>query len=212
MSLTCRHVVFDTETTGFRNARVIEVAAIEFNPETGETGERFHYYVNPAPQRVEPAARRVHGLDNRFLARHPAFSHVATPLQTFLGDAALYAHNAPYDRRMLDLEFGLLQLPPVETVAKRIVCTLAESYKRLPGPQRAQARPPLRSLWHRPQRARAARRLGRLRAADPGDRPAAAGEAAAALCATPGSAGPVAHSGPAAASTRLVRRRAMVRR
>ena len=77
MSLTCRHVVFDTETTGFRDARVVEVAAIEFNPETGETGERFHYYVNPAPKRVEPAARRVHGLDNRFLARHPAFSHVA---------------------------------------------------------------------------------------------------------------------------------------
>ncbi len=54
-------------------------------------------------------------------------------MQTFLGGAALYAHNAPYDRRMLDLEFGLLQLPPLETVAKRVVCTLAESYKRLPG-------------------------------------------------------------------------------
>lgn len=132
MSLTCRHIAFDTETTGFRDPRVVEVAAVEFHPETGAVIDRYHTYVNPAPARVEPVAGRVHGLHNSFLAKHPPFPKIAGSLRAFLAGAALYGHNAVFDRRVLDLEFDLVGYPVLTDIARRVVCTLEQAKKRLP--------------------------------------------------------------------------------
>ena len=130
--LTLRHVVFDTETTGFVAGRVIEVAALEFDPVTGVLGERLHCYANPAPDYVEPGASRVHGLHNSFLARHPGFDQIGGRLQDFIRGAACYAHNAPFDRRVLNGEFERLGLPELDSITARVVCTLEQARKRLP--------------------------------------------------------------------------------
>lgn len=127
-----RHLVFDTETTGFKSPRVVEVAVGEFDLATGTLLRHFHSYVRPGNKRVEPGACRLHGLTDRFLATQPTFAEIVRPLTAFLAGGIGMAHNASYDRRMLNLEFDLLDLPPLESVLSQIICTLDMAHRLLP--------------------------------------------------------------------------------
>ena len=127
-----RAVLFDTETTGLEpqlGHRVIEVAAVELMNDL-PTGKHFHKLVHPERD-VPEDATRIHGFTLADLVDKPRFADIVDDLMEFFADAKLIAHNAPFDFAFLDLEFGLLGLPPLS--AHRMVDTLALAKVRFPG-------------------------------------------------------------------------------
>ena len=55
----------------------------------------------------------------------PIPTDVADAFTVFVSGARLYAHNAPFDRRMLDAELARIERPGLEGHVAGIVCTLA---------------------------------------------------------------------------------------
>lgn len=129
-----RHIVLDTETTGLsrKTDRVVEIAAVEFNPETGQTGDFYHVYLNPEKLMSEDV-QRVHGISNGFAATQPLFVQEAAGFVGFIRDARVYIHNAPFDTYMLDGEFGRLALDGLASYVESIVCTLSVARSLYPG-------------------------------------------------------------------------------
>lgn len=109
-------VAFDTETTGLHvSDRLVELAAVRFRGEEVE-GE-WSALVDPGVP-IPAEATAVHGIgDEDVRGRAPA----AVVLPEFLGfieGAALVAHNAPFDVRVLSLELlrGGMNLPDNPTL------------------------------------------------------------------------------------------------
>lgn len=127
-----REIVLDTETTGFDPSagdRIVEIGAVELLNHM-PTGRTFHTYLNP--RRDVPAeAVAVHGLTAEFLSDKPLFGVVAADLIAFLGDARLVIHNAAFDMKFLNAEFGWAGHPAMPT--SRAVDTLELARRRFPG-------------------------------------------------------------------------------
>jgi DNA polymerase-3 subunit epsilon len=107
-----RELCLDFETTGLSaDDRIVEIGAVELENYL-PTGKVFHRYVNP--QRFVGESARVHRLTDAFLRDQPLFHEIARDLMVFLQADSLIAHNASFDRRMLNAELerlGLLALP-----------------------------------------------------------------------------------------------------
>ena len=116
-----RQIVLDTETTGLyakNGDRVVEVGCVEL-VDRKPTGRRLHRYLNPERE-VPIEAQRIHGLTDDFLADKPKFRDVAAELADFIRDAELVIHNASFDMEFLNVEFGLLRDPDMESA--RSIC------------------------------------------------------------------------------------------
>jgi DNA polymerase-3 subunit epsilon len=125
-------IIFDTETTGFRpeeGERIIEIGAIEYINRL-PTGRTFHEYINPEGRQVDPGALRVHGISNADLEDKKTFAQIAGDFLSFIGDAHLVAHNAPFDINFLNHEFARLDLSPI--APERVVDTLDIARKKHP--------------------------------------------------------------------------------
>lgn len=104
-----RQIVLDTETTGLAVSaghRIIEIGAIEIDNRR-LTGKSLHYYLQP-DRPVDPEAQAVHGISDEFLADKPRFSERLEPFLTFIRDAELIIHNAPFDLGFLNHELSQL--------------------------------------------------------------------------------------------------------
>ena len=126
-----REIVFDTETTGldcFNGDRLIEVGCVELLNHI-PTGRTFHAYINPR-RMVSSDAGFVHGLTNEFLRDKPCFDEIAAAFCDFIGDSALVAHNASFDRAFINMELGLCRRQPIEE--HRFVDTLLLARRRHP--------------------------------------------------------------------------------
>jgi DNA polymerase-3 subunit epsilon len=128
-----REIVLDTETTGLdprQGHRVIEIACVEID-DLIPTGRHFHAYVHP-DRDVPPDAERIHGISLAFLEDKPRFAapEVAEALEAFIGEAALVAHNAAFDRDFVNHELSLAGRPLLP--ASRWVDTLTLAQKRYP--------------------------------------------------------------------------------
>ena len=93
-------VVFDIETTGLSAARdsIIEIGAVKLV--NGEITERFSRFVNPGrklPDKIVELTR----ITDSMLADAPSIEAVLPEFLAFTGDAALVAHNAPFDAAFL---------------------------------------------------------------------------------------------------------------
>ena len=129
-----REIVLDTETTGLdprQGHRVIEIACVEVD-DLLPTGRTFHCYIDPERD-IDADAERVHGISKAFLAGKPRFAdaEVAGAFLDFIGDAALVAHNAGFDRGFVNHELGLAGLAVLPE--SRWTDTLALAQKRYPG-------------------------------------------------------------------------------
>ncbi|TRD22790.1 DNA polymerase III subunit epsilon [Palleronia caenipelagi] len=127
-----REIVFDTETTGIEPAqgdRIVEIGAVELIGHVA-TGRTFHEYINPE-RSMPDEAFAVHGLGDEFLRDKPLFREVGPKFLKFIGDAKLVAHNASFDMKFMNAEFGWMGLPPLP--ADRAVDTLAIARRRFPG-------------------------------------------------------------------------------
>jgi DNA polymerase-3 subunit epsilon len=65
------------------------------------------------------------------VADAPLFEAIADELLAFLGDAPLVIHNAPFDVKFLNHEFGLIGKPPLDP--DRIIDTVVLARTKFPG-------------------------------------------------------------------------------
>jgi len=128
-----RYVVLDTETTGLdpkQGHRLIEIGAVEL---LGRqlTGKTFHHYLNP-DRAIDEEAKKVHGIEEAFLADKPRFAEVADDLWLFCEGAELIIHNASFDMGFINHELAQLSRPPLNSVCT-VRDTLKEARQRFPG-------------------------------------------------------------------------------
>jgi DNA polymerase-3 subunit epsilon len=127
-----REIVLDTETTGFdpeTGDRIVEIGGVELWNHM-PTGRTFHQYINP--ERAMPQeAFEVHGLGDEVLRDKPLFREIAVSFVEFVADAKLVIHNASFDMKFINAEFGWLKMPAIPF--ERAVDTLAIARKRFPG-------------------------------------------------------------------------------
>lgn len=127
-----RFIALDTETTGLsyqEGDRIIEIGAVEVIGNL-ETGNRFHVYINPYPQKVNPDAFKVHGISDEMLKDKPKFRSIYRDFLDFIGDSPLVIHNAAFDMGFLNEEFGRLSLKPIEN---KIIDSLRVAREKHPG-------------------------------------------------------------------------------
>ena len=104
---TSRKIIFDTETTGLGNKdRIIEICLWEIIDDI-KTDNFLHFYFNPQ-MKVPEEAVNIHSLDNDFLKDKPLFEDKYEEIINFIDDSNLIAHNASFDRRMLNNELRRL--------------------------------------------------------------------------------------------------------
>ena len=114
-----REIVLDTETTGLDpdgGDRIIELACVELIDQL-PTGAVYHQLINP--ERDVPAeAVAVHGITNERLAAEPLFAAVVEAFLEFIGESPLVIHNAVFDMRFINCEFGLCGRPEIPSAAR----------------------------------------------------------------------------------------------
>jgi DNA polymerase-3 subunit epsilon len=134
-----REIVFDTETTGLDAAngdRLVELGCVELLNHIS-TGRTFHAYINPR-RAVSQEASDIHGLTDAFLRDQPGFDEIVEKFLEFVGDSALVAHNAGFDRDFINMELGRCGRTAIED--HRFVDTLLLARRRHPnGPNNLDA-------------------------------------------------------------------------
>lgn len=126
-----REIVLDTETTGLSHAegdRLVEIGCVELINHI-PSGKNFHVYLNPQRSMPEEAFR-VHGLSSEFLADKPLFKDKAAEFRSFIDDARLIIHNAPFDMGFLNAELGWAGMP---TLGNEVIDTVMLARKKHPG-------------------------------------------------------------------------------
>ena len=127
-----REIVLDTETTGLDplyGHRIVEIGAIELINKV-ETGNKFHYYINPERD-MPKEAYAIHGISTAFLNDKPRFLEIADEFLEFIQDSALVIHNAPFDIKFLNNEFSKINKPSLD--GNSITDTLTIARKLFPG-------------------------------------------------------------------------------
>lgn len=111
-----RKVIIDTETTGLDyliSDKVIEIGAIEVYDDC-VIGERyFHKRINPR-RKISSESTSIHGITEEDLIDSPEFKDVYDEFISFIGSDLIIAHNAEFDRRMINLELQLIGKPTIE--------------------------------------------------------------------------------------------------
>ena len=130
-----RQVVLDTETTGLEpelGHRIIEIGGVEL-VNRRLTRRRLHFYLQP-DREIDEGAFEVHGIRNEDLLDKPRFADVWPDILSFVSDAEVIIHNAPFDVAFLDHELVRLGEAGVrfESVC-RILDSLALARQLFPG-------------------------------------------------------------------------------
>jgi len=99
-------VILDFETTGLSpnyGDRTIEVGAVLVT--NNRITDRFQSLMNPG-MKISSFIEDYTGITNRMLSDAPAINEVMQKLKSFIARHPLVAHNASFDSRFLDAEFG----------------------------------------------------------------------------------------------------------
>ena len=129
-----RQIFLDTETTGLdpnQGHRVIEIAAVEMNNRQ-LTNNHYHTYLNPERD-IDSAAQEVHGITLDFLQDKPLFNDISNDFLSFIKDAEIIIHNAPFDVGFLNMELGKVSLRKLETYVSSIFDSLLLAKEIRPG-------------------------------------------------------------------------------
>lgn len=124
-----RFIALDTESTGIgpKHHRLTEIAALEFDPESGEpTGKYFHSFVNPEREVPEEAVK-VHGKTWDDLKGEPLFKQIADGLLDFVAGSHVVIHNAPFDVGFLEEELKRAKKGKLLSSVKVVTDTCAVS-------------------------------------------------------------------------------------
>lgn len=127
-----REIVVDTETTGLKpqeGHRLVDIAAIELVHHL-PTGRSFQSYLDPERD-VPDDVVKVHGLTGAFLKGKPKFAEVAADFLSFIGDAPLVIHNAPFDLSFINHELERAGHAAIDF--SRAIDTVLIARKKYPG-------------------------------------------------------------------------------
>lgn len=124
------YTIFDTETTGLspeQGDRIIEMAALKI-VDGNITDEKFEALINPEVP-ISLGASAVNGITDEMVQGKPKMKEILPKFLQFVGDSALVAHNAPFDKKFLQAEINKagINLP-----IPKFVCTLNLSRKIFP--------------------------------------------------------------------------------
>lgn len=128
-------MIFDTETTGLvinhltkEQPEVIEFYAASMDLSTGAKKRELHYLIKPAKPLayIKDKKALVHGHTDETLKDCPSFSEIANELRDFIEDHKVaIAHNASFDKEMIDLEFEKIKRPIPNW--ERVICTVEQT-------------------------------------------------------------------------------------
>ncbi len=121
-------VAIDFETADSSRDSAISVAAVRM--ERGQVARAFHSLIRPRRPVVHPRMTSIHGLTYADVADAPTFDRVLPHLASLTrGAQYLVAHNAAFDRSVLDDTAAAHGLPTLELPW---VCTVQASRALLP--------------------------------------------------------------------------------
>ena len=114
-------VIFDTETTGFNPGlgdSMIEIGAVKIH--NGEVIDRFDELINPG-HHIDEAITKVTDISDEDVKDAPNEEEVIKKFKEWIGSLPLVAHNARFDKNMLDMAYyrynlGLLTNPIIDTL------------------------------------------------------------------------------------------------
>jgi DNA polymerase-3 subunit epsilon len=99
-----RFAVLDTETTGFgKTDRIIEIGIILVDG--NEIIQEWETLINPER---DISNSEIHGITSNSVSLAPTFEEIADEIASFLNGRILVAHNLPFDKRILEMEFARL--------------------------------------------------------------------------------------------------------
>lgn len=107
-------VVFDTETTGFNPGlgdSMIEIGGVKIKD--GEVIDRFDEFINPGVS-IDPAITKVTDISDDDVKDADNEENVVKRFKEFIGSLPLVAHNARFDKNMLDMAYYKYDLGPLE--------------------------------------------------------------------------------------------------
>lgn len=136
-----RVVVMDTETSGLifnrtlkldKQPSIIEFYACDVNLKTGKKTAEFHTFIKPPhPLPDKPAfgdkktITDITGITNEMLADKAPFAAHADQIIKFLSrQPIVIAHNAAFDREMVDIELERLEK---KMKWKQLICTVEQT-------------------------------------------------------------------------------------
>jgi len=114
-------VVFDTETTGFNPGlgdSMIELGAVKLK--NGEVVDRFDELINPG-HHIDEQITKVTEISDEDVKDADNEENVIRRFKEWIGDLPLVAHNARFDKNMLDMAYykynlGKLENPIIDTL------------------------------------------------------------------------------------------------
>ncbi len=114
-------VVFDTETTGFNPGigdSMIEIGGVRIKD--GEVVDRFDELINPG-HHIDEAITKVTDISDDDVKDADNEENVTKRFKEWIGDLPLVAHNAKFDKNMLDMAYhkynlGELKNPIIDTL------------------------------------------------------------------------------------------------
>ncbi len=127
-----REIVLDTETTGLdvnNGDRIIEIGIVELENHV-QTGNCFHYYLNPEKE-SDLQAFKIHGLTSEFLQDKPKFAEIVDQFVNFISDSKIIIHNASFDVGFINTE--LRKCNKAELCEHSIIDTLLLAKKKFVG-------------------------------------------------------------------------------
>lgn len=130
-------LIFDTETTGLPakssdlklQPKIIELAAIGLDLDTGEEFGRFDSLFNPE-QRLDPIITKITGLKDEDLRDAPLFGEKAPAFLSLVQKAdAIVAHNLSFDHSLVTFEFMRLGMEErwFSAIPKGRICTVEQT-------------------------------------------------------------------------------------
>ena len=99
---TSTYVIFDTETTGFNpglHDTMIEIGAVKMKD--GAVIENFDELINPGVS-IDSEITELTGITNNMVKDCPNEEEVTKKFKEWIGDLPLVAHNAKFDKNMLE--------------------------------------------------------------------------------------------------------------
>ncbi len=121
------YVVVDTETTGLQLSQgdqVVSLSGVRIRQGRLQSADIFNTLINPG-RPIPPESTAIHHIDDQMVAGAPAMHEVYPQFLEYLGDAILVAHNAAFDKKVLDLAAAAMGLP---LIANPVLDTLLLSY------------------------------------------------------------------------------------
>lgn len=125
--------ILDTETTGLLDNRTLKIEklpeVIEFfagvaDLKTGKVSKKFTSLIKPK-NKIPEEVIHITGLTDELVKDAPRFAEVADQIQEIIeGSRFIIAHNASYDREMLDIEFERLGR---KLAWPRCICTVEQT-------------------------------------------------------------------------------------